>query len=200
MNNSTLLPEIDGPLNSPSFMAYSILLAVVTLVAGLMIGFTIVALLKATPVAGTVRLLLVNLLFAALLMAVALMLAVSTSVALVNVSSSVPQQRYLCRVYLWAFGAGTAARLWSLATFSLSILAIVRFGKKTLGMWWCAAVVTAALWLIPCVWCSIACFCMYLRHSLLTMLPASLTLRVLSSLRAITLLLPHRLSLQVSHR
>ena len=109
MNNSTLLPEIDGPLNSPSFMAYSILLAVVTLVAGLMMGFTIVALLKATSVAGTVHLLLVNLLFAGLLMAVALMLAVSTSVALVNVTSSVPRQRYLCRVYLWAFGAGTAA-------------------------------------------------------------------------------------------
>ena len=92
MNDSTLLPEIDGPLNSPSFMAYSILLAVVTLVAGLMTGFTIVALLKAASVAGTVRLLLVlvNLLFAGLLMAVALMLAVSTSVVLVNVTSSVP--------------------------------------------------------------------------------------------------------------
>lgn len=92
MNNSTLLPEIDGPLNSPSFMAYSILLAVVTLVAGLMTGFTIVALLKATSVAGTVHLFLGNLLFVGLLMAVALMLAVSTSVVLVNVSSSVLDQ------------------------------------------------------------------------------------------------------------
>ena len=73
MDNSTLLPENDGPLNSPGFMAYSIVLAVIKLVAGLMIRFTILALLKATSIPGPVRLFLINLLLAGLLVAVASM-------------------------------------------------------------------------------------------------------------------------------
>ena len=148
MNNSTLLAENDGSLNSPGFMAYSILLAVITLVAGLMIGFTILALLKATSIPGPVRLFLINLLLAGLLVAVALMFMVVTSAVLINVSSNHPRPRYLCRVYLWAFGTGVVARLWSLAAFSLSIYAIVRFSKKTISVW-SAAVILIILWLVP---------------------------------------------------
>ena len=66
MNNSTLLTENAGPLKSPGFMAFAILLAVITLEAGLMIGITILALLKATSIPRPVRLFLVNLLFAGL--------------------------------------------------------------------------------------------------------------------------------------
>ena len=50
MNNSTLLQENEEPINSPGFMAFSILLAVITLAASLMIGFTIVTLFKANAV------------------------------------------------------------------------------------------------------------------------------------------------------
>ena len=150
MSNSTLLAENDGPLNSPGFMAYSILLAVVTLVAGLMIGFTILALLKATSIPGPVRLFLVNLLLAGLVVAVAMMFMAGTSAVFVNVSSSHPKPRYLCRVFLLAFCTGTVARLWSLAAFSFSILAIVRFSKKTISIW-SAAVVSLTLWLVPMI-------------------------------------------------
>ena len=148
MNNSTLLAENDGSLNSPGFMAYSILLAVITLVAGLMIGFTILSLLKATSIPGPVRLFLINLLLAGLLVAVALMFMVGSSAVLINVSSNHPRPRYLCRVYLWAFGTGVVARLWSLAAFSLSIYAIVRFSKKTISVW-SAGVILIILWLVP---------------------------------------------------
>ena len=148
MDNSTLLAENDGSLNSPEFMAYSILLAVITLVAGLMIGFTILALLKATSIPGPVRLFLFNLLLAGLLVAVALMFMVGTSTVLINVSSNHLRPRYLCRVYLWAFATGVVARLWSLAAFSFSILAIVRFSKKTISVW-SAAVILIILWLVP---------------------------------------------------
>ena len=152
MDNSTLVPENDSPLNSPGFLAYSILLAVITLVAGLMMGLTILAVLKATSIPRTVCLFLVNLLFAGLLMAVALMFAVSTSAVLINVSSTYPRPRFLCRVYFWAFSTGTAARLWSLAAFSLSILAIVKFSKKTIATW--SAVITiAALWIGSMILC-----------------------------------------------
>ena len=148
MDNSTLLPENDGPLKSPGFMAYSIVLAVIILVAGLMIGFTILALTKATSIPGPVRLFLINLLLAGLLVAVALMFTLVTSAVLINVSSNHPRPRYLCRVYLWAFGTGVVARLWSLAAFSLSILAIVRFSKKTISLW-NVAVSILILWLVP---------------------------------------------------
>ena len=152
MDNSTLLPENDGPLNGPAFMAYSILLVLITLVAGLMIGLTILALLKATSIPRPVRLILINLLLAGLLVAVAVMFRVVTSAVLINVSSNHPRPRYLCRVYLWAFGTGVVARLWSLAAFSFSILAIVRFSKKTISVW-SAAVVILILWLVPMTIC-----------------------------------------------
>ena len=152
MDNSTLLPENDGPLNGAGFLAYSILLAVIIIVASLMIGFTVLALLKATPIPGPVRLFLINLLLAGLLVAVTLMFMVSTSAVLTNVISNYPRPRYLCRVYLWAFATGVVARLWSLAAFSFSILAIVRFSKKTITMWR-AAIIILSLWLVPMAIC-----------------------------------------------
>ena len=152
MNNSTLLEENDDPFNSPDFLAYSILLAVITLVAGLMMGLTILALLKATSIPRTVCLFLVNLLFAGLLMAVVLMFVVSTSAVLINVNSSHPRPRYLCRVYFWAFSSATAARMWSLAALSLSILAIVRFSKRTIATR-SAAITIAALWIGSMILC-----------------------------------------------
>ena len=150
MDNLTFLPENDGPLNSPGFMAYCIILAVVTLVAVTMAGMTILALLKATSIPGPVRLFLINLLFAGLLVAVAMMFMVGSATVLINASSDDPRPRYLCRVYLWAFGSGVVARLWSLAAFSLSILAIVRFSKKHISLW-SAAVIILVLWLAPMV-------------------------------------------------
>ena len=150
MDNSTVQLENEGPLNSPGFMAYSLLLAVVTIVASVVIGFTILALFMATSIPRPVRIFLINLLFAGLVVAVALMFVIVSATVLVNSSSNDPRPRYLCRVYLWAFGSGVVARLWNLAAFSLSILAIVRFGKKTISMW-CAAVVILVLWLAPMV-------------------------------------------------
>ena len=150
MDNSTVLPENEGPLNSPGFMAYSLLLAVVTIVASVVIGFTILALFMATSIPRPVRLFLINLLFAGFVVAVAMMFMLGSATVLINSSSNDPRPRYLCRVYLWAFGSGVVARLWNLAAFSLSILAIVRFGKKTISMW-CAAVVILVLWLAPMV-------------------------------------------------
>ena len=150
MNNSTLLQENEGSINSPGFLAFSILLAVVTVVAGLMIGFTIVALFKANAVPMPVRLFLINLLFAGLIGAMTAMFIFITSALFVVVSSNYPRPLYLCRVYLWAFVTSTVTQLWSLAAFSLSTLAIVIFGKKTIHKW-SAAVIVLSLWIMPMV-------------------------------------------------
>ena len=149
MNNSTLQQENEGPFNSPGVVAFSTLLAVVTVVAGLMIGFTIVALFKANAVPTPVRLYLINLLFAGLIVALGAIINYISTVPVI-VSSNDPRPRYLCRVYLWAFGTSTVTRLWSLAAFSLSTLAIVRFSKKTIHKW-SAAVIVLSLWIAPMI-------------------------------------------------
>ena len=150
MDNSTFPPENDTSLNSPSFMAYSILLAMAIVVGSLLIVFTILALLMATAVPRPVRLFLINLLLAGLLVAVSLVSALCTATVLIAVRTHSPLPRYLCRVYLWGFATGAAVRLWSLAAFALSALGGVRFGKKTIS--WCtAAAVTFILWFAPMI-------------------------------------------------
>ena len=148
MNNSTLQQENEGSINSPGFLAFSILLAVVTVVAGLMIGFSIVALFKANSVPTSVRLYLINLLFAGLIVALTAIFILITSAVFVLVSYSHPRPRHLCRVYLWLFATGAVTRLWSLAAFSLSTMTIVIFSKKTINKW-IAAVIVLTLWLVP---------------------------------------------------
>ena len=149
-NSSASLPGNDTSLNSPGFMAYSILLAMTTAVAGALIVLTILALLMATAVPRPVRLFLINLLLAGLLVAVISLLVACTAAVLIAVSTHSPLPLYLCRVYLWGFATGAVARLWNLAAFSFSILAIVRFGKKTIS-WWSAAVIIPILWLVPMI-------------------------------------------------
>ena len=149
MNNSTLLQENEGTISSPGFMTFFILLAVVTVVAGLMIGFTIVALFKANAVPTPVRLYLINLLIAGLIGALVAII-ISTSAVHAIVGSTDPRPQYLCRVYLWVSGTSTVTRLWSLAAFSLSTLAIVLFSKKTINKW-NAAVIVLSLWIMPMI-------------------------------------------------
>ena len=143
-----MLPGNDTSLNSPGFMAYCLLMAVVTVVAGLFIGITFLSLLLAKSVPRPLRLFLINLLLAGLLVVVIVLLFLCTSITLIAVSAQYPGPRYLCRVYLWVFGTGVMVRLWSLTAFSFSILGIVRFGKKTIS-WWSAAVIILVLWLAP---------------------------------------------------
>ena len=135
-------------LSSHGFMAYCILLVMIALVASLMIGFNIYALLMATSIPRPFCLFLVNLLLAGLLVAGVVAFVAGTSAVLVAVDTHRPILPYLCRVYLWLFAAGVAARLWNLAAFSLSVLAIVRFGKKTISPR-CIAISIPILWLVP---------------------------------------------------
>ena len=149
MNNTTLPQESDKPLDSPGFMAYIILLALIILVAGVVMGIVVVALTMARSIPITLRLFLINLLLAGMFMALGAIFIGSTSVILVAVGSEQPRPpQYLCRVYLWIVGVGMVARLWNLAAFSLSVLAIVRFGKKTISLRY-AAVIIAILWIVP---------------------------------------------------
>ena len=149
-NSSASLPANDTSLNNSGFMAYCILLTMITVVAAVMIGFTIFALLMATSVPRPVRLFLINLLIAGLQMAASIVMIGVTSIVFLNKSALHPRPLYLCRMSLWVYATGVAARLWSLAAFSFAILAILRFGKKTISLH-CAAVIIPIMWLGPMI-------------------------------------------------
>ena len=149
MTNTTLAEESDASLDTTGFMAYCILIIVITLLAGVVMGTTAVALTMAKSIPRTLRLFLINLLLAGFFMGFGAIFIVGTAVILVGLGSEHPRPPlYLCRAYTWMFGVGAVARLWSLAAFSLSVLTIVRFGKKTISLH-CAAVITTILWIVP---------------------------------------------------
>ena len=138
-----------GPLNSPGFMAYAILVVVITLVAGVINGLLVVPLTLAPSLPQPFRLFLINLLLAGLVVAMALVFSMGTSAVLVAVGPEHPRPPlYLCRVYLWLYAGGAMARLWNLAAFSLFVLAVVRFGKKTISKCSAALIITI-LWIVP---------------------------------------------------
>ena len=149
MNNSTLPPESAATsLNSPGFLAYAIVMTLITLVGGLMVVLAIVPLAMALTILRSVRVFLINLLLSSLVVAVSTVMLVGTSIVLIAVDPEQPRPpQYLCRMSLWLFLVGTAAKLWSLAAFSLSVLAIVQFGKKTISKRY-AAVFIAIIWII----------------------------------------------------
>ena len=153
MNNTTLPQESEKPLDSPGFIAYSILMALIILAAGVLMGITAVALAMARSIPRPLRLFLINLLLSGLVMGLGVVFIVGTSAVLVLLGPEHPRPPlYLCRVYLWLFCVGSAARPWSLAAFSLFVLAIVRFGKKTISLH-CAAGIITILWLVPIAAC-----------------------------------------------
>ena len=146
MNNTNF-----GPLNGPGFMAYAILVVVVTLAGGVMNGLTIVPLAMAPSIPRPLRLFLISLLLAGLVVAMAVVFSMGTSAVLIAVGPEQPRPPlYLCRAYLWLYAGGAITRLWNLSAFSLSVLAVVRFGKKTISL--CSAtVIITLLWSVPWV-------------------------------------------------
>ena len=126
MYNTTSPQDSEGSMNTLSFMAYCVLMIVVTLAASAVIGITAVALGRAQSIPRPLRLFLINLLVAGLFMGLGVVFIVGTSVVLVVVGPEhLRPPQYLCRVYMWMISVGAAARLWNLAAFALSILAIV---------------------------------------------------------------------------
>ena len=149
MNNTTLPQESAASLDSPVYMAYAILLTVIIVVAGVMNGLLIVPITLAQSIPRPLQIFLSNLLLTGLVVALALVLSLNTSVVLVALGPEHPRPPlYLCRAYLWLYAGGAMARLWYLAAFSLSVLAVVRFGKTTISK--CSAIlIITTLWIVP---------------------------------------------------
>ena len=149
MNTTTLSQESAASLDSPGFMAYAILVVVITTAGGVINGLLIVPIAMAHSIPRPLRLFLINLLLAGLVVAMAVLLSMGTSAVLVAVGPEHPRPPlYLCRAYLWLYAGGAVTRLWSLAAFSLFVLAVVRFGKKTISKRYAILIITI-LWIVP---------------------------------------------------
>ena len=126
MANCTNCTEdgVYGPGNSILAVILMLLLIVILI---LFVG-TIILLCKAHSVVRILRVFLVNLLVAGLVTTlVALVIAMVT---LVRDNSPAVSPDVLCRFLIWGLQSGNTARLYSLATFSLIVLSIVRYHKK----------------------------------------------------------------------
>ena len=167
-NNCT---QPDLTLAGPLFGAYVVISTfVLTLIIALIVT-TIAALCVAHSVAKLVRVFLINLLVAGLVTALIGMAFLLISLIL-NFSTSPPPGLWFCRILIYGYAVSTIARLYSLATFSLVVLVMVRYGKDafktvyivvSLVAIWTVGILVAAHVLVPSFFAAqyydgVACF------------------------------------------
>ncbi len=153
MDNCTLVethcnataPHTELSLKTSFFAGYAFCMLVLLIAVGGLVLLTAVAVSLASPVPKIIRVFLVNLLAAGLIVATICIAILVTAITLVLSDIGEPA-RILCALQLWVFGAGSVARLLSLAAFSIVVLRIVRFGKMAMkGVY--IALILAFLWI-----------------------------------------------------
>ena len=126
MDNCTNCSENERVDHGFGILAVVLLLFLMVILI-LFVG-TIILLCKAHSMVRILRVFLVNLLIAGLVTTLdSLVIAMVTLV--LNYSLAVPSDLF-CRFLIWGLLSGITARLYSLATFSLIVLSIVRYHKK----------------------------------------------------------------------
>ena len=126
------VPDSTHPvLAGPGFGAYSIVMFSWCIVIIALIIITISALCVAHSVAKLVRVFLINHLVAILVTAL-VHLGFGLLALILNFTSSPPPDLWLCRVLVFGYKNVFVLRLYSLAAFSVSVLLVVKYSKKTL--------------------------------------------------------------------
>ena len=105
-----------------------LLLLLAVIVADLVI---VAAMIVEKTIPRSVCTLLTSQLVGCLLNATTLIIGIVTSLVLLSQSPITYQPRDLCRALLFFFGVGIVSRMYSLVSFSLLILAIVKWGKES---------------------------------------------------------------------
>ena len=126
------VPDSTHPvLAGPGFGAYNVVMFSLLLVTTTLIVITISALCVAHSVAKLVRVFLINLLVVGVVNTLVYMGFVLLALIL-NLTSFPPPDLWLCRILVFGFVVGFILRLYSLAAFSVSVLLVVKYSKKTL--------------------------------------------------------------------
>ena len=126
MENCTNCSENDQVYHGFGILTAGLLLFLIFILL-LFVG-TIILLCKAHSVVRILQIFLVNLLVAGLV--ITLVTIVFAMVTLILGYSSAVLPDLFCRFLIWGFLSGITARLYSLATFSLIVLSIVRYHKR----------------------------------------------------------------------
>ena len=126
------VPDSTHPaLTGPGFGAYIIIMFSLLVAATTLIVITITALCVAHSVAKLVRVFLINLLVAGLVNTLVYM-GFALLGLILNFTSFPPPDLWFCRILVFGFMTGFTLRLYSLAAFSVAVLLVVKYSKKTL--------------------------------------------------------------------
>ena len=133
-NNTTncSVPDSTHPvLAGPRFGAFTIVMLSWNIFIIALIIITITALCVAHSVAKLVRVFLINLLVAILTTAL-VHIGFFLLALILNFTSSPPPDLWFCRVLVFGYKNVSILRLYSLAAFSIAVLLVVKYSKKTL--------------------------------------------------------------------
>ena len=183
MDNCTLPGEEncsttqDGPsspdlqLGGDVFLAYSVVIALMTTTVAVAYVLTIATLCSVRSMAKTLQIFLINLLFAGLATAV---IAATFPLSALTIHWTGIQEPSLpfCRFMVWGYAAGAITRLFSMAAFSVAVLMVVRYSVKalkyapvvlTLMLLWLGAILLNTHILVPPIYAvqyvdGVACF------------------------------------------
>ena len=162
-----------GQLRGHAFLVMCIVFAILVLATTVLLIFTLIAVCSASTIARTLRMILVSLLIAVLLVAFAALTELVAPIALISLDVQDPSRSLpFCRFVLWAYTAGSIARLFNTAAFSVAVLLVVRYGigaVKTariaifLVLLWSGAILLNTHLLVPSIYAvqyvdGVACF------------------------------------------
>ena len=162
-----------GELRGHAFLAFCVVFAILVIATAVLLIFTLIAVCSASTIARTLRMILVSLLIAVLLAAFAALTELVAHIALISLDVQDPSRSLpFCRFVLWAYTAGSIARLFNTAAFSVAVLLVVRYGigaVKTariaifLVLLWSGAILLNTHLLVPPIYAvqyvdGVACF------------------------------------------
>ena len=160
-----------GQLRGHAFLAFCVVFAILVIATAVLLIFTLIAVCSASTIARTLRMILVSLLIAVLLAAFAALTELVATIALISLDVQDPSLP-VCRFVLWAYAAGSIARSFNTAAFSVAVLLVVRYGigaVKTariaifLVLLWSGAILLNTHLLVPPIYAvqyvdGVACF------------------------------------------
>lgn len=118
-------------LQDPVYLAFNVVLLLISAIVLLIDGLAIVTLVMKSAIFVSLRILLINVLAAEILGTLAGMATILTTLVLLNANNVTPSL-IDCRVNVWMFALSSAGRNFSLVAYSVAVLIVVKHSKRSL--------------------------------------------------------------------
>ena len=141
-SNATVQPH-----GQPEFGYYSLMITVFFLTPLLLFNSLLtVAIAVEKSIAGTLRLVLVNIVTAGQVVIVGLMMIFIANVIITSCwCPEIRPSDFACRLIMWVIASGGAARLMYMTTFAISVYVLVRYSARKMKIW-VAIVAVIGVW------------------------------------------------------